>query len=138
MKNFRRYVPLIIRRVRGVSMAPTLADGDFVVILRSTLLTRQCVGIGHLVLLEPSAERESASAIWRSISTTSMVKRITGGDAVRGYAIAGDNPSSMESHNFGNIKSVDVVGRVVLRIPKTGSVSFIRRQAPDSFTQVSR
>lgn len=124
--------PLIVRRVRGVSMAPTLADGDYVVAVRLRSRQKSSLRVGDVVVIEANEDEARSSAIWRSLSTTSMIKRVAGGDAEQGYTVAGDNPTSLSSSSFGQITAADMNARVFLRIPKIGSISRIRRcSGPD-------
>jgi len=83
--------------------------------------------VGDVVLLEPSLTLEARSAVWRSLSAQSMIKRIVE-ITPAGYRVAGDSASSLGSESFGTIVRADVVARIWLRIPKDGALKVIRHR----------
>jgi phage repressor protein C with HTH and peptisase S24 domain len=86
--------PLIIRRVVGHSMEPTLKQGR--VVLATPLLS---VGEGDIVV----AKHEDKEIIKR-------VKKVE----EKGYFLEGDNSShSRDSHRFGSIDKSATLGRVL-------------------------
>jgi nickel-type superoxide dismutase maturation protease len=90
-----------VRRVavQGMSMSPTLAPGDRLVVIR---LRR--ARIGDLVALHDPSHPERL-----------LVKRVTGVDPA-GLEVRGDNPgASRDSRVFGTVMSSHVIGRAVYR-----------------------
>jgi|GEM_PF-568545 len=127
--------PVLIRRVRGVSMAPTLVDGDFVFAFRADGLARP-PRVGDLVVLEPTPDVGARSPIWRSLAARSMIKRIVA-IAPEGYRVAGDSASSLSPESFGWIARCDIIARVCLRVPKTGTPILVRQSLSTSAGMVS-
>lgn len=84
-------------RVTGPSMAPTLHDGDFVVVRSAPPRVGDVVVVAH-----PRLGR--------------VVKRVVERDAAGRIAIAGDGPLSTSREDLGWIAPRDVVGRVVFQI----------------------
>jgi len=81
--------------------------------------------VGDVVLLEPTLAGAERSAVWRSLSVQSMIKRIVEMSPA-GYRVAGDSTSSLGSESFGDIVRADIVARIWLRIPEHGSLKTIR------------
>lgn len=89
----------MLAAIAGDSMLPSLADGDFVVVLRGTR-TRP----GAIVAVRDP--REPARVVVK------RVHRREGG----GWWVLGDNPrASTDSRQYGPVPDDLVVGRVVLR-----------------------
>ena len=129
--------PIVVRRVRGASMAPTLADGDFVVALRHGPLLRRLKppSAGDVVVLEPNDDATKRSKMWLTLQSYSLVKRIDrlvegSGLSAKAFRIRGDNPLSMAPEHFGAVTIHDIYARAVLRIPKAGRVRLLRRRSP--------
>ncbi len=86
--------PLIVRRVVGHSMEPTLKEGR--VVFATPLLP---VGEGDVVVVRREAKE--------------IIKRVTKINST-GYLIEGDNPShSRDSRAFGEVSREEVIGKVL-------------------------
>ncbi len=86
--------PLIVRRVVGHSMEPTLREGR--IVLASPLLP---IGKGDIVV----AKVEDREIIKRVSEVTN-----------EGYFLRGDNKThNRDSHRFGVVKRANVLGRVL-------------------------
>lgn len=86
--------PLIIRRVEGHSMEPTLREGQIVV---ATPLLK--VGKGDIVIARPEGRE--------------IIKRVSGISSDR-LALKGDNDThSRDSRVFGEIERKKVLGKVI-------------------------
>jgi nickel-type superoxide dismutase maturation protease len=86
--------------VAGESMAPTLNDGDWLIVDRN-LDPRP----GDVVLLMDPRDH-----------TRELIKRVHDIDASHGIWVEGDNPAaSTDSRTFGRVDSARILGRVVAR-----------------------
>ena len=92
---------LRVARVVGLSMAPTLRDGDFVLALRQRSASRLVPG--DIVLVNHP-------------SLGVLVKRLQRIDAAGQLELAGDGLSSSSSEAMGKVPSAAVLGRAWLRI----------------------
>lgn len=97
-------LPLMLRRVRGEGMYPTLEKGQLVVILRASRFK-----IGDIVVfLHGSSEK---------------IKRVWGVEGDFLYVL-GDNPRfSIDSRQYGYVRRDSVVGTVVLPRQRAGELS---------------
>jgi len=94
---FVRYV------VEGASMAPALADGDYVVV--DTRARRRPPSLGAVVLARDPRDRSRVIA-----------KRVADFAGRKRVVLLGDNPAaSTDSRTFGPVRTGDLVGRVVWR-----------------------
>lgn len=91
--------PLVLFRVKGESMQPTLTAGDVV------LVCRWWKGrAGDLVVAKKNA-----------VTLVKRVREKRGHD----YFLVGDNPlKSTDSEDFGTIRSEQILGKVIGRIPQ--------------------
>lgn len=105
---------LEILRVSGVSMAPTLSDGDYV------------LALSHKVCAQPPAV--GSVIVVRHPDLGVLVKRVVAVEGGR-IAIDGDNPTSLDRSGLGSIKASQVLGRALLRIPKKGLPQRIAKRA---------
>lgn len=88
-------------RVEGNSMAPTLNDGDVVLVKHS-----RRVKIGDVVLAQHPYKQ-----------SVKVLKRISEVDDKGRYILTGDNPEeSTDSRTFGSISAADVLGKVIGRL----------------------
>jgi nickel-type superoxide dismutase maturation protease len=95
---FGRRLPF---RVEGDSMAPTLNDGDTVLIM-----PRAKAQPGDIVLAKHPYKQ-----------TVKILKRISDVDAGGRYNLVGDNPDgSTDSRVFGTVPASDLLGKVVCKI----------------------
>ena len=98
------HLPLGRLQVAGESMAPTLASGDRVVVLRGLRSWRPAVRVGDLVALADP----------RSPSRT-MIKRVVAFEGPR-VVVRGDNEAaSTDSRHFGPVDPGTLSGRVIYR-----------------------
>lgn len=104
---------LSVVRVAGSSMAPTLRDGDCVLVVRGVGIVPGAV----VVLRRP--DRPDLLVVKR------LVRRLS-----RGWWVAGDNPShSDDSRTFGVVPEALVEGRVLVRYwPWRRGAPLVRRQ----------
>lgn len=96
---------LEILRVAGVSMAPTLSDGDYVVALSDDVCA-QPPAVGSVVVI---SHPDLGVLVKRVLAVTE--------DSI---SIGGDNPMSVAADSIGSVKTSQVLGRALLRIPKKG------------------
>ncbi len=91
-------------RVRGRSMAPTLADGDYVLVRRPGRRGALTVRTGDVVCV-------------RRPGLPMMIKRLGARDGASGrFALSGDGIGSMPSVDLGTVAGDEVLGRAVLVI----------------------
>ena len=109
-----------IRRleVRGESMAPTLLDGDRLLVLSRPLGPRRLPAVGQVVAV---ADPRDSGRI--------LVKRVAAVDpASRTVEVLGDSPEdSTDSRHFGPVPVASVVGRVVHRYGPPGRAGPVGR-----------
>lgn len=87
---------IVMRRVVGQSMAPALAEGQFVVALS-----------GHY------KEGQIVIALVKDKEVIKRIKTIVGDD----YYLLGDNlTASTDSRSYGPIGAVSILGRVIFKI----------------------
>lgn len=106
---------LEVLRVTGASMAPTFSDGDFVVALSDDVCARP-PALGAVVIV-------------RHPRLGLLVKRVLDVDSEGRVKVGGDNPMSTSSRDLGRFESSQVLGRVLLRIPKQGFPCLVGRKA---------
>ena len=90
---------IAIRRVSGISMMPTLNQGNLVIALRTKKYQ-----VGDIIIF--------------THNSLDIIKRISSisGDS---FQVIGDNPKhSTDSRNFGSINRPDIIGRVIWPINK--------------------
>lgn len=106
---------LEVLRISGVSMAPTLSDGDFILALSDDVCARP-PAIGSVVVL-------------RHAELGVLVKRVLKTEEFGKIAVGGDNPMSSSSESLGTFASDQIIGRAFLRIPKNGFPRLIGSKA---------
>jgi len=107
---------LRLARVAGISMAPTLRDGDFVVAVSARWWGRP--RRGDIVLGEHA-------------ELGLIIKRVADVDGQGRLTLAGDNPFSRESALLGSLPASAVWGRAVLRVaPGAAGLSRLHRLVP--------
>ena len=90
--------------VEGASMAPALADGDYVVVV-DTRAPRRPPSVGAVVLARDPRDRSRVIA-----------KRVADFAGRERVVLLGDNPAaSTDSRTFGPVWTGDLLGRVVWR-----------------------
>ena len=95
----------LINRVRGNSMAPTLADGDYVIGRR--LSRRRPLRPGDIVVIDhPRYGR--------------MVKRVATVDPDGSLTLKGDNAATVASVDIGRVQPKDVRNLVWFRVSPAG------------------
>jgi nickel-type superoxide dismutase maturation protease len=103
------HLPLGRLEVSGESMAPTLAPGDRVVVLRGIGPWRPAIRVGDLVALADPRD-----------PTRTMLKRVVGFEAAR-VVVRGDNEAmSTDSRHFGPVDAGGLQGRVIFRYHPEG------------------
>ena len=89
--------------VRGVSMLPTMHNGDLVVVERQSSYRR-----GEIIAYRVPRSEAGAG--------TQIIHRIVGGDGRRGFVTRGDNNPAPDT--WWHPRTSDIIGRVWLRIPR--------------------
>jgi hypothetical protein len=89
---------MLLRRVTGNSMAPTLADGDIVVLWKRPLRA-------GTVVMAVQAERE-------------VIKRIEKLDDENAYLVGDNRPYSVDSRHYGKVKRSAILGTVMITLPR--------------------
>ena len=93
-------------RVVGESMAPTLQEGDTVLVNPSAFRQRRPT-VGELVVLRHPLRK-----------TGTLIKRVSGFDEAGRILVTGDNPAcSTDSRSFGAVPTERMLGLVVSRMP---------------------
>ncbi|MET0388085.1 MAG: S24/S26 family peptidase [Polyangiales bacterium] len=100
-------LPILLVRLNGVSMSPTLDDGDFVLVVR---LGRAAPRVGQVLVAD-------VPALGR------VVKRVVARDAQGWLALAGDNQLSIAPEHLGRVSPSTIAGRVWLRVGRRGGVT---------------
>ncbi len=94
-----RFFPFLIFKIKGESMLPTLKEGDYVLILKTSKIKQNDI----ILLRDP---RNGHAVVKRVLSIKP-----------REYFVIGDNPEqSTDSRHFGWVGKNLVVGKVVKRI----------------------
>lgn len=88
-------------RVRGTSMSPTLADGDFILVRQGSPRAGDVVAARHPGL-------------------GLIVKRLVTREADGRWRLAGDGALSSASEALGPIQPGAIIGRAILRISRHG------------------
>lgn len=97
---------LEVLRITGVSMAPTLSDGDFILALSDDVCA-QPPALGSVIVLKHA-------------ELGVLVKRVLKLEDGGRVTVGGDNPMSATSESLGCFESSQIIGRALLRIPKNG------------------
>jgi hypothetical protein len=106
---------LHVSRVVGLSMAPTLNDGDFVLALAPRWA---------------GAARPGDIVVVKHAELGIIVKRVSAVAADGALALAGDNPLSRSPQALGSVPREALLGRAWLRLARPpGSVSRLARGA---------
>lgn len=97
-------------RVRGLSMAPTVADGDLLLAWRGT---RPRAGELAVIVLPPGASAPGRLAVKRVVGPAPR------GD--RGWWVERDNPrAGADSWSFGAVPGDHILAGRVVRLPRAG------------------
>jgi nickel-type superoxide dismutase maturation protease len=98
------HLPIGRLLVAGESMAPALAPGDRLIVLRGVASWRPAIRVGDLVAVADPR-----------LPSRTMVKRVTGFEGSR-VVVRGDNDAaSTDSRHFGPVDSGALIGRVIYR-----------------------
>jgi signal peptidase I len=96
--------PAIYRTVRGISMTPTLHDGDLVIAAAQSHYSR-----GDIVMFRVPAGQPYAGL--------AVTHRIVGGNATSGFVTEGDNNHGTDPWR---IKPTDLLGKLRFTVPRLG------------------
>lgn len=103
--------PLTVVAVAGLSMVPTLAPGDFLLVRRGARPR-----VGDVVVVRHPGRPDLV-----------VVKRVVRAVGPDQWCVEGDNPEvSDDSRDFGPVAVADVVGRVLCRYWPAGQVGRVR------------
>ena len=108
--------------IRGLSMAPTLQDGDIVIALNSRFRLSGPV-TGDVVIVDHP-------------HLGFIVKRVSGVNVQTGaVSLAGDGGLSTDSESIGYVTADRVLGRAIIRIPRTGYLRWLGRTIPETWVR---
>jgi signal peptidase I len=112
---------LLVVTVRGASMRPTYADGERVLVRRTTRRVRP----GQVVVFGDTPPGRSLlikriAAVPGDAVPIEFTTAVSGGHVPPGrFLVLGDNPpASVDSREFGYLERRRLVGRVVRRLPQ--------------------
>lgn len=108
--------------IRGLSMAPTLQDGDIVIALNSRFRLSGPV-TGDVVIVDHP-------------HLGLIVKRVSGVNVQnRAVSLAGDGGLSTDSYSLGSVTADRVLGRAIIRIPRKGYLRWLGRRFPENWVR---